>query len=307
LRDPSILNITKMRNSPTVIEHHTGNISWPGKDPNVNVSFADAVVGYDFTKTMNLQIEAGRDFSRDYADTTSFILNEAAVNKIGLKDPVGKQLSWGGRDGFVVGVIKDFNFSSLHKAIEPLILRLDENWNWGTILVRIKAGETRKAIGSLEGICRQFNPQFPFTYQFSDLEYTRLYKSETVVSKLSNLFAFLAILISSLGLLGLAIYTAEQRKKELGVRKVLGASAGNIIVLLSRNFLNPVIVAMVIAFPVAWFAMKGWLQNFEYRIDIAWWFFAVAGIIALAIAFLTICYQSIKSAIANPVTSLRTE
>jgi len=296
-----------MRNSPTDIEHHTNSISWPGKDPNLNLFFADGVVGYDFIKTLDLKLLSGRDFSKDFNDSTSFILNETAVNKIGMKDPIGKTITWGRHDGTVVGVLKDFHFNSLHEAIEPLIIRLDENWSWGTILVRIKAGQTKAAIASLQKICTSLNPKFPFTYQFSDLEYAKLYKSEQVVSKLSNLFASLAIFISCLGLFGLAMFTAEQRNKEIGVRKVLGASAQNIITLLSINFLKPVVIAFFIAFPVAWWAMTKWLQGFAYRVHITWQIFFIAGTVALLIALFTVSFQVIKAAVVNPVKSLRTE
>jgi ABC-type antimicrobial peptide transport system permease subunit len=186
-------------------------------------------------------------------------------------------------------------------------MRLDENWNWGTILVRIRAGKTEQAIALLHNICRQLNPKFPFTYQFSDLEYAKLYQSEQVVSKLSNLFAFLAIFISCLGLFGLATFTAEQRNKEIGIRKVLGASVRNIVTLLSVNFLKPVAIAFLIAFPVAWFAMNKWLNDFAYQIQIGWSTFAIAGGAAILIALLTVSFQSIKAAIVNPVKSLRRE
>jgi len=307
LNTTAILNISKMRNSPTFIEHHTNSIDWPAKDPNLNVSFADGVVGYDFIKTMDLQLQSGRDFSKAYNDSTSYILNETAVHKIGFKDPVGQTISWGNRKGTVVGVIKDFHFSSLHQPIEPLIIRLDENWSWGTILVRVKGDQTKGAIASLQKLCKQLNPKFPFTYQFSDIEFAKLYNSEQVVSKLSSLFAFLAIFISCLGLFGLAMFTAEQCNKEIGIRKVLGASAKNIVALLSVNFLKPVAIAFLIAFPVAWFAMNNWLQGFAYRIHISWLTFVIAAFVAILIALIAISFQSIKAAIANPVKSLRSE
>ncbi|HEX8677985.1 MAG TPA: FtsX-like permease family protein, partial [Segetibacter sp.] len=305
--NPAILNISKMRNSPTVIEHHTNSIEWPGKGPGLNVSFADGVVGYDFVKTMNLKLIEGRDFSKSFTDTASFILNETAVNKIGFEDPVGKIITWGNRKGTVIGVLKDFHFNSLHQAIEPLIIRLDENWNWGTILVRIKAGETQRALAALQKICKELNPKFPFTYQFSDFEYSRLYTSEQVVGKLSRLFATLAIFISCLGLFGLAMFTAEQRTKEIGIRKTLGATAKNIITLLSANFLKPVAVAFFIAFPMSWLTTYQWLQRFTYRVNISLWVFVLAGFIAVLIALITVSFQSFKAAIANPVKSLRTE
>ena len=305
---PGILSISKMRNSPTLIEHHTGDIGWPGKDPNLAVSFADAVVGYDFVKTMKLELKYGRDFSREFGtDSDGFILNETAVEKMGYKNPIGQPVFWGDRRGTIIGVVKDFHFSSMHQDIEPLIVRLDENWNWGTILVRTQTGKTIEALHSLESICKSLNPKFPFTYQFSDLEFGRLYKSEQVVSKLSGLFAFLAIFISCLGLFGLATLTAEQRKKEIGIRKMVGASVPRIIGSLSGSLLKPVAIAIVIAFPVAWLAMHNWLENYAYKTGMDIWVFGLAGLLTIIIALLTVCWQSIRVAIANPVKSLRAE
>ncbi|QEC65968.1 FtsX-like permease family protein [Panacibacter ginsenosidivorans] len=305
---PGVVSVSKMRNSPTVIEHHTGSITWPGKDPNLTISFADGVVGYDFIKTMKLQLMDGRDFSKDFgADSIAFILNETAASRMGFQHAVGQTVTWGNHPGKVIGVIKDFHFNSMHQAIDPLIVRLDENWNWGTILVRTEAGKTKETLSGLEKICKELNPKFPFTFQFSDQEYTKLYNSEQVVSKLSDYFAFLAIFISCLGLFGLATFTAAQRTKEIGVRKVLGASVPNIVSLLSANFLKPVAISMLIAFPIAWYAMNQWLQGFAYKVSIDWWVFALAGLVTVCIALITVSYQSIKAALRNPVKSLRTE
>ena len=237
----------------------------------------------------------------------SFIINETALNRTGLKDPIGKQMTWRNRAGTIVGVMKDFHFSSMHAPIEPLIIRLDEKWSWGTILVRTRAGKAKDAIAGLQGICKTFNPKFPFTYQFSDLAYANLYQSEQVVSKLSDYFAFLAILISCLGLFGLATFVAAQRTKEIGVRKVLGASVTDVVTLFSGGFLKLVVIAMLLAFPVAWWAMHSWLQNFAYKTDLEWWIFAVAGLVTIFIALLTVSYQSLRAALSNPVKSLRTE
>ena len=305
---PGILDISKMRNSPTVIEHHTGSISWPGKDPNLTVSFADGVVGYDFVKTMKLQLKEGRDFSKEFGtDSISYMLNETAVNKIGFINPIGETVTWGNHPGKIIGVLKDFHFSSMHQSIEPLILRLDENWSWGTILVRVKAGKTREVLAGIEKLCSAMNPKFPFTYQFSDSEFSKLYKSEAIVSRLSNCFAFLAIFISCLGLFGLATFTAVQRTKEIGVRKVLGASVPQIIAMLSGSFIKLIVISMFIAFPVAWYFMNKWLENFAYKVHLGWIIFFIAGSVAVMIALLTVSYQAIKAAIANPVKSLRTE
>ena len=308
LQIPGIQLVSKMRENPTVIGHHTGNVSWPGKDPNLVTSFADATVGYDFVKTMKLQLVDGRDFSKEFGiDSAAYLLNEAAVDKIGFRDPVGKTVSWAGKQGIVIGVIKDFHFNSLHQAIEPLIVRISEKHNWGTILVRTTAGKTSEVISGLEKLCKNMNPAFPFSYQFSDQEYTKLYKNEQLIGKLSNYFAFLAIFISCLGLFGLAMSTTEQRTKEIGVRKALGASVPNIVRMLSASFLKPIFIAMCIGFPLSWYVMNNWLQDFAYKVEIEWWVFALAGLFTTLIALLTVSYQSIKAAIANPVDSLRTE
>jgi len=297
-----------MRNSPTVIVHHTGSISWPGKDPNQAFRTADEVVGYDFAKTLRLKIAEGRDFSRDFpTDSTGFLLNETAVRQIGLANPVGQTLVWGNHPGKVIGVLKDFHFNSMHSQIDPLIVRLDENWSWGTLLVRTQAGKTREAIAGLEKLAKRMNPKFPFTYRFSDEEFNNLYKSEQLVSRLASYFAFLGIFISCLGLFGLATFAIGQRTKEIGIRKVLGASVPGISFLLANNFLKIVVLAMLIAFPTAWLVMSRWLDGFVYRIQLEWWMFAVAGVTTLGIALLTVSYQSIRAALANPIRSLRTD
>ncbi|WP_229311075.1 ABC transporter permease [Larkinella soli] len=305
---PGIRSVSKMKESPTGIGHHTGDIFWEGKDPNLIISFANTAVGYDFLKTMNLQLKEGRDFSRAFGtDSTSYLMNESALKKIGYKDPVGKPLTWGNRKGRIIGIVKDFHFTSMHQAIEPLVIRLNEEQSWGTILVRTEAGKTREALAGLEKVCRELNPKFPFNYRFSDLEYARLYRSEEVVSRLAVGFAALAIFISCLGLFGLAAFTAEQRTKEIGVRKVLGASVTHVVAMLSGDFLKLVGISIVVASPVAWWAMNRWLQDFAYKTGLDWWLFALAGGAVALIALLTVSYQSIRAALTNPVKSLRSE
>ena len=187
------------------------------------------------------------------------------------------------------------------------MLRLGEEYGWGDALVRTAPGKTKEALASLEKICKELNPKFPFTYKFSDEEYQKLYTSEQVVSRLANYFSFLGIFISCLGLLGLVLFTSEQRTTEFGIRKVLGASPASLFNLLSREFLILVLIAMFIASPLAWLAMNKWLQNYEYRVAISWWIFVTAGILAILIALLTVSFQAIKAATANPVKSLRAE
>lgn len=303
---PGIQAITKMKESPTVIGHTKGDISWPGKAPG-NSPFSDAMVDYDFVKTMKLELLDGRDFSKQFADSANYLINEAAAKKIGYSKPVGKPLAMGSRAGKIIGLLKDFHFNSMHQSIEPLVIRLADNQKWGTILLRIKAGDTKKVLTSLESICKELNPDFTFSYQFSDDEYAKLYKSEQVVNKLSNYFAVIAIFVSCLGLLGLAIFTAEQRTREIGIRKILGAGVQSLFTLMLSDFLLPVVIALFVAAPIAWYFMSGWLQGFVYHTTIEWWMFALSGGLMILIAAVTVSFQSIKAALLNPVKSLRSE
>ena len=308
LKMQGIKNVSRITDVPTKINNGTSGIQWEGKDPNSKTEFTHTAVGYDFVTTMRAQVAQGRDFSKDFgSDSVDYLINETGVKTIGYKDPIGKPLTLWGKKGTIIGVVKDFHFNSLHEPINPLVLRLGENIEWGTALVRTEPGKTQQTLASLEKICKELNPRFPFTYKFSDEEYQNLYESEQVVNKLANYFAFLAIFISCLGLLGLAIFTSEQRTKEFGIRKVLGASPVTLFKLLSKEFLVLVLIAMVIAFPLAWIVMNAWLQDYFYRIQISWWMFGVTGAAALFIALTTVSFQAIKAAIANPIKSLRTE
>lgn len=303
-----VKQISHMTSSPASNGSGTEGISWTGADPNDKVRFTPVGIGYDFVKTMKLKLVDGRDFSKAFAtDSTGFLINEAALKVIGYKDPIGKTLKWGDREGTIIGVLKDFHFQSLHSTIRPLIAGLGARQPSGNVVIRIEAGKTVQTLAEIEKICKKLNPKFPFTYLFTDQEYARQYQSEQIVSKLSNYFAFLAIFISCLGLFGLATYTAEQRTKEIGVRKVLGASVAGIVGLLSKDFLKLVGIAIVIASPLAWWLMNQWLQGFAYKIDIEWWMFALAGLLSVLIAVATISFQSIKTALMNPVKSLRSE
>jgi hypothetical protein len=308
LNMPGVKEITRMSQSPTRINNGTTGIDWEGKNPASKIDIAHAAVGYDFMKTMHAEMAMGRDFSKDFAtDSVGYVINETALKIIGYKDPVGKPLTQWKKKGTIIGVVKDFHFNSLQTAINPLVLRLGENDGWGIALVRTEAGKTKEALASLKKVCKDLNPKFPFTYQFSDEEYANLYKSEQVVSRLSGYFSFLGIFISCLGLLGLVIFTAQQRTKEFGIRKVLGASPFALFNLLSKEFVILILIAMLIASPVAWYVTNNWIQDFVYRISISWWVFVLAGSAALLIAMMTVSFQAIKAARANPVKSLRTE
>ena len=312
LKQPGIKYVSSAQSNPLEVGSSTSGVRWPGKDTTKLILFSSNPITYDYIKTMGIQLVEGRDFSTDYSlDTMNYLVNEAAAKKIGYKDPVGKELTMWGDKGMIVGLMKDYHHNSLHVPIEPLILRLHKmSWGgnyWGNVIVRTEKGKTKQAIASMEKLYKQFNPGFPFKYYFTDDEIANRYKAEYTVSKLSRYFAFLAIFISCLGLFGLVTFTAEQKTKEIGIRKVLGASVTGIVGMLSKDFLTLVVIAAVIAFPVAWLAMHRWLNDFAYRVNIGWWVFVIAGVVALLIALLTISFQSIKAAIANPVKSLRTE
>ncbi|HSC38857.1 MAG TPA: FtsX-like permease family protein, partial [Chitinophagaceae bacterium] len=227
LHTPGIQSVSRISaQSPSDIENQIGGVFWEGKDPNATPMFTQAATGYDFVKTMGLELLQGRDFSRDFgSDSAGYIINEAALKIINYKNPIGKPLTQWGKKGTIIGVLKDFHYTSLHDPIKPMIIRMAAAANYGSALVRTEPGKTPQALAGLEKIAQGLNPKFSFTYSFSDEEYQRLYKSEQVVNRLSNAFAALAIFISCIGLLGLAMFTAERRAKEMSIRKVLGANA----------------------------------------------------------------------------------
>jgi putative ABC transport system permease protein len=260
----------------------------------------------NFLEVMNLPLVAGKGFSGTPADSAHYILNETAIRQMGISDPVGKSFKFHDLNGTIMGVVKDFHFKNLSQKIEPLILFYWPGWR-ERIYVKTTAQDASKAIAAATAIWNQYNPGYPFAYSFMDEEFNRMYQTDQTVGKLFNSFAAIAILISCLGLFGLAAFTAEQRTKEIGIRKVLGASVQNIVLLLSKEFIRLVIIAFVIAAPIAWYAMSRWLENFAYSVDISPWVFALAGLLAIVIAFITVSWQAIKAAIMNPVKSLRNE
>jgi putative ABC transport system permease protein len=307
-RLPGVRGISLFSESPTEMNNGTLSFGWTGKAPDEHIRFIHDEVGPDFMKTMKLQMAQGRDFSPDFpSDSLGVIVNETAVATMGYKDPVGKPVFFGNKQGHIVGVVKDFHFRSLHDPILPLVLHMGSKQDFSTILVRSDAGQTKLALTGLEQLCKELNPKFPFTYKFSDQEYAKLYKSEEVTGRLSVIFAVLAILISCLGLLGLSIFTAEQRTKEIGIRKVLGAGIPSLFGLLSREFIGLVGFSFAIAIPLGWAAMHQWLLNFAYRTDIPWWTFGISGSLVMLIALTTVCFQAITAARRNPVQSLRAE
>ena len=308
LNMPGISAVSELSEPFTNLGNDSRDLDWEGKAPGVSVPIAVENVGLDLVRTMKLQMAMGRDFSADFpSDSNAFVLNEAAVEKIGFKDPIGKTLSFWGKKGPIIGVMKDFHFQSLHEAIRPIILRRDVADAYAVAVIRTRPGKTAEALSGLEKLCKQLNPKFPFSYQFPDEEYAKLYKSEQTTGKLGLLFALLAVVISCLGLLGLSMFALEQRIKEVGIRKVLGAELGSLFLLLSRELMLLVGVAFVIAAPLGRWVMQYWRDQFAYKAPVPWWVFVATGILVLAVSLLTIGWQVGRVVRANPAISLRSE
>ncbi len=278
------------------------------------LSMQSWVVDYDYVKTMGMQIIKGRNFSKEFgADSTAIILNETAAKVLGYDDPIGKKIysNFQDQNGSrlvsydIIGIVKNFHYESLRQNIFPLGLRLGHDNS--LISFKVNTSNIQPLVKQVEGKWKAMAPGMPFSYRFLDDSFNNMYQSEQRVGKVAITFAVLAILIACLGLFGLVTYMSEQRTKEIGVRKVLGASVTNLVTMLSSDFLKLVGIAALIAFPVSWWAMHAWLQDFAFRIQIDWWIFLAAGLIALLIALLTVSVQAIKAALANPVKSLRTE
>jgi putative ABC transport system permease protein len=287
----------------------SGDFSWQGKNPSSQVLITMEWVSPQYISTMKMQIKQGRDFYQDgVSDSTNVIVNETFASIMGKQNPVGEILKRDDNSHVqIVGVVRDFVYNDMYRKPEPLIIYCQPS-SVNVLLVRLKQKtDIKKAVAKIESVIKTHAPGYPFEYRFMDEEFNNLFKNETLIGKLSRLFAFLTILISCLGLFGLAAYTAERRTKEIGIRKVLGATVSNVVTLLSKDFLRLVGIASVIAFPLAYWAMYKWLQDFAYRIGISWWVFIAAGILALVIALATVSFQAVKAAIMNPVNSLRSE
>jgi len=270
------------------------------------------VIDYDYIRTMGMQIIKGRNFSRDFGgDSSAIIINETTAKIIGYKDPIGKQLfravdQQGHVGAFtIIGVVKNFNFETLHHDVGPLSFELGTGG--GLASFKVGTANVNQLIAQVQSKWKSLASGLPFRYRFLDESFDEMYRSEQRVGKIALVFSVLAIFIACLGLFGLATFIAEQRTKEIGIRKVLGASVQGIVQMLSKDFMKLVAISFVIAAPLAWYFMNKWLQDFAYRISISWWVFVAAGLAALLIALLTVSFQAVRAAISNPVKSLRTE
>jgi len=306
LREPSVSGVTAAGQNVLSVAANTTTNDWPGKDPGRTFLIATLPVERDFLSVMHIKLLEGKEFSGTAADSGYYLLNEAAIRAMGLKDPVGKPFSLYNTKGVIAGIVRDFHFKDMHQKIGPCVVF----WNprsIGQIYVRTTGAHTAAAIAAVERLWKSYNPEFPFEYHFLDDAYSKMYVTDQRTGALFKVFAFIAIFISCLGLFGLMTYTAQLKTREIGIRKVLGATVASVTGLLAKEFIGLVFLAILIASPIGWYFMDRWLQDFAYRMPIPWWVFPVAGVFVLSMAVLTVGFQAIKAALVNPVESLRAE
>jgi len=305
---PGIMGVTSTSSLPTYMGSSSSGFNWEGKNPDDTILLHYNWVAMDFVETMKMEMASGRSFSREFPSDTvnAVIVNEEAVRVMGLESPLTANFSTGDQELNIIGVVKDFHFKPVHTKIEPIVMGLEEHGNY-YVIIRVNPDDVSATLGLIEDTWNKIMPGYPFEFSFLDEEYDRMYRAEENLGTLVNYFSVFAILIACLGLFGLASFTAEQRTKEIGIRKVLGASISSISLSLCREFVVLVLLANVIAWPAAYFALEGWLNNFAYRSGIGWAVFVLAALLALTIAIVTVSYQAIRAARLNPVDALKYE
>ncbi|MFI5155316.1 MAG: ABC transporter permease, partial [Chitinophagales bacterium] len=308
-RVPGVVNASGTSHNTIGRVYGIYDLQWPGKSADDKSYFEVMPSGYDYIDLMGMKMAAGRDFTKNYVDSEHIIINEAAARTMGFKEPVGRVVKMFSSEREIIGVVQDFNFESMHETVKPLIISLDilDRSNWYKIMVKLKSGYEKETIERIRKYYSAYNPGFPFDYNYLDQAYEKQYEAEKRVFILSRYFASLAILISCLGLLGLVAFAAQMRQKEIGIRKVIGASVSNMVVLLSTDFLKLVLIGAMIAIPLAWLGLNQWLNSFAYRIHIGFSEFLITGIAVALVSLLTVSSQAVKAALANPLTNLRTE
>ncbi len=304
----AIIEMAESGSPPTQVWNTNGGFEWKGKDPALAVDFPNNAVTFDYGKTIGWQFVEGRDFSPEHAtDSSAFVINQAAAKFLGFENPVGEELKWNDKSYTIIGVIKDMVIESPYEPARAALFHISKD-DGNVILLKLNPAKgSHESIEKIKAICEKYNPEAPFEYQFVDQEYAQKFKGEERIGKLASFFAGLAIFISCLGIFGLASFVAEQRAKEIGVRKVMGASVFGLWKMLSGDFVVLVLISFLLAAPGSYFLMDGWLAKYQYRTEIAWWIFVAAGLGALLITLATVSYQAIKAALSNPVKSLRTE
>ena len=307
LQIPEVANVSASRQLPVDVGNSTSNVIWPGKDPDETILINVMHVDYDYINTLNMELAEGRDFSNKFSsDSTNYLVNETFAQIISDSSALNSEITMWEEKGNLVGIVKDFNFRPLSDKIDPMIFRYDPE-SVSILTVRLNGGNFSNVNASMEEIWKEVNPDLPYEFHFLDKQFDDLYQAEIMTGKLFNIFSGLAIFISCLGLFGLAAFTAEQMKKEIGIRKVLGASVRGIVILFSKVFTKWVIISNLIALPIAYFITEKWLEDYAYRIYVDGWILASATGVSLLIALSTIIYQSLRTAVANPVDSLRSE
>ncbi|MDH4195936.1 MAG: ABC transporter permease [Candidatus Aminicenantes bacterium] len=309
LRNPDVVAVTASLSLPTNIQNSPGTPEWEGKDPDATMEIKADFVDFDYAETFGIPIVAGRSFSRNFATDAdeAYLVNEEAVRRMGLAAPaVGKRFAFWGRQGRIVGVMKDAHFQTFHQRIEPLVFKIFPDW-FRFLYIKVRAGDTASALTSIEKTWTSLGLGYPFDYRFLDEDFENLYRTEARMGTLFRTFAGLAVFIACLGLFGLASFMAEQRTKEIGIRRILGASVPRITAMMSREFASWVLVANLVAWPAAWYFMSRWLQGFIYRADLSPWSFVVSGAVALAIALVTVVTLSVRAASGSPADALRYE
>jgi putative ABC transport system permease protein len=310
LRTGVVQNASMSNNSVLQLGSNTGDFGWEGKDPAKKILITVEAVTPEYISTMGMKLKSGRDFyTNAKADSNNIIINESLAKIVNKKDMVGSILTTDeGKSKYtVIGVINDFVYNNMYSAAAPLVLYSDtSNVNFLTVRLK-KNANLSNALPVLEAAVKRDSPGYPVEYNFVDEQFNQYFKTENLIGKLAGVFSILAIVISCLGLFGLAAFTAERRTKEIGIRKVLGATVSNLTTLLSKDFLFLVGISCIIAFPVAWWMMQNWLQDYDYRININVWVFIAAAVLAILIALITVSFHAIKAALANPVRNLRTE
>ncbi|HRE67063.1 MAG TPA: ABC transporter permease [Cyclobacteriaceae bacterium] len=305
----AIVEMTEAGAPTTQVWNSNGGFTWSGKDPSLAVDFPNNGVNHEFGKTVGWKFKEGRDFSRDFAsDSLTFVINEAMARFLGFEKPVGETLTWNDTNYKIIGIIEDMVIESPYEPVRPSLWHIDRYNNVNLVILKLNPDmNAAESLEKIKTVFTRYSPSSPFSYEFVDAEYARKFEGEERIGKLASAFAGLAIFISCLGIFGLASFVAEQRTKEIGVRKVMGASVTNLWAMLSKDFVVLVSISLLVAMPLSWYFMSAWLQKYQYRSDMAWWIFAAAGVGALLITLLTVSYQSIKAAMANPVKSLRSE
>ena len=307
LQQPGITQVALVNQSPVRITNNNSNMQWPGKGPDDELLFRVLGTDENLLKTLSIPLLQGRNFSPTrLADTVNFLINQTAVRAMGLQRPIGQVLEYNGQQGQIIGVVQDFHSRSLHATIDPLLMLYRPQYA-KLALVKTLPERTQPALASIQAAFQRYQPDHPFSYDFLSDRYARLYKREEAVGRLTNAFAVLAIIIACLGLFGLASFTAERRTKEIGIRKTLGATVSGILLLLSKDYVKLILIATVVAVPVANYFIQDWLGSFAYRIDLSWWLFLIPALVILLVALLSVSFQSVRAAVRNPVDSLRYE